>query len=78
MFRKTFTVPDQGYHVGITVNVSSAATGGPEPGSRYRLFLRGVGGPGAGCCAIAAPPALIEAIDAMLSGGSVTSGRETA
>jgi len=44
VFRKTFTVPDQGYHVGVTVNVSSAATGGPEPGSRYRLFLRGVAG----------------------------------
>ena len=47
-------------------------------GGAVYLFLRGIAGPASGCCAIAAPLTLIDAIDAMLPASFTAPGREPA
>ncbi len=40
VLEKAYSVPEKGFHVRLKLTVS----GGAEPGTQYRLFLRGVGG----------------------------------
>jgi exodeoxyribonuclease V beta subunit len=59
----------------LRARLGAAYVPAQQLGGAIYFFLRGVHGPAAGCCHVAPPLALLDALEAMLaSGGRATTG----
>jgi exodeoxyribonuclease V beta subunit len=63
----------QGSQAGGVAPPRPGTTGSPRPAGAIFLFLRGIGHDAAGCLTLRPPPALIDALDTMLSAAALPS-----